>query len=526
MIAVKMSDYTESGCVNCGCEYCYSDNLCGQTISFICAECNTSFLAVSDDLQMSSIGFSKDSYDGLIIKSDSSSDITSNTENNIVNANSFNEIVEKYKNGIAIEKDNIVYPIVGKHPRKGTLKHKFVRPDIRPGNGEGDFCNPRGVGYNLTCFVKSKEAGQRITDMINKINKEYDNKGFSCWLDYREYEPLWIQVKINYPNETKAKILADLIADNGNIITEDIVRKAMDMQIDFATYWKYEVSSAIYKLTSGKFLHEIIGTPEDLSQEERNKIYEYSFYNNYLDQFEIWGACKQIELELEKGNIEKAVIIAKHIIDLNCDHFNFELMLQREKDYYINKLREYIHMQLVYAVNIHYKRTKKFKIKPIGMKTCDYIKIKDYANISDDMKQQFLSDWQNLVPMIFKVIDIEALKTATDMKMFAKNDKEEIEKINQVLNKYPNLYEMFSLYGLYVQVSKNIEDGQIENAILALLHVVSQQNSPLFKKLQMESNDKISLQTQMVYFQISNLVSKYYGKQNQTVTHRKLFKLN
>ena len=534
MIAVKWSDYIESGCVNCGCEFCYADHISGPTTPLICGECNTEFIVISDDLQISSIGFSKDGYDGLVVKEGSNGEVSfdglgiEQLLSNAENGTSINEIVEKLKKGIAIEDNGFVYPIPGKHPRKGTPKHKFVRPDIRPENGIGDFCNPRGVGYDLACFVKSKEAGQRITDMINKINEEYDNKGFSCWLDYREHEPLWIQVKINYPNEMKATLLAGLIKDNGNVITEDIVRKAMDMQLDFATYWRYKASGSVYSAVETSFLHDIIGKPEELSQEQRNQAYKWSFQrNNYLDQFEVWGAYKQIDRELEKGNTENAVAIARHLVDLNGDHFNYELMLQRGKERdYITRLRGNLHEELVNAINIHYKRTKQFEKKTDGKQTCDYSTISEYANISDDAKQQFLSDWQSIVPMLFKVVDLKTLKMATDLDILVKDNKDEITKLNQALNKYPNLYAMFSLFGLYVQVSRNIEEGQIENDILAAQHVASQQNSPLFEQLQRKTkNDDIqALMTQAVYAQISSMVSKYYGKQNQTESPRKSFK--
>lgn len=136
--------------------------------------------------------------------------------------------------------------------------------------------------------------------------------------------------------------------------------------------------------------------------------------NNYLDQFEVWGAYKQIGLDLEKGNTENAV--SRHLVELNGDHFNYQLMLQRGKERdYITSLRGYLHEELVNAINIHYRRTKQFEKKTDGKQTCDYNTVHEYANISDDVKQQFLSDWQNIVPMLFKVIDLETLKMATDL---------------------------------------------------------------------------------------------------------------
>ncbi len=222
MIAINYSDYDKYGCVNCGCDFCYVDHISGPTTPVICAECNTKFLVINDDLDISTIGFEKKTFDGVIITKKSNGELYLGKMD-----------ISKMKNGIAIEKfsnPNYVYPLTVEHPRKGIYKHKFVRPDVRPEDGIGDFCEPRGVGYDLACFVKSKEAGERITNMINGINEEYDNREFSCKLDYREDEPLWIQIKINYPNIVKAELLMKLINDNGNIITEEIVRDAINMK--------------------------------------------------------------------------------------------------------------------------------------------------------------------------------------------------------------------------------------------------------------------------------------------------------
>lgn len=221
MIAVNYSDYEKYGCVNCGCDFCYSDHISGSTTPVICGECNTRFVIIDDDFHISTLGFSKKDYDGVVIKENNNGMYLTKAD------------ILKARNGIAIEKTNdkdFIYPVACSHPRKGILKHKFVRPDVRPEDGIGDFCIPRGVGYDLACFVKSKEAGKRITEMINEINKEYDNKEFSCHLDYRESEPLWIQVKIDYPSVEKAELLHNLIIENDNIITEEIVRNAINMK--------------------------------------------------------------------------------------------------------------------------------------------------------------------------------------------------------------------------------------------------------------------------------------------------------
>lgn len=247
MKAVNWTDFNESGCVNCGCDYCYADHISGPTTPVVCGECGTRFLVISDKLDISSIGIPKEGYKGLIIDKKL---ISRKNDINSLIGKLFSEVMFKSKEeiedfsskiseGIAVDYDGYVHPIPFVHPRKGIVKHKYVKPDVRPENGIGDFCTPRGVGYDLACFVKSREAGQRITDMINKVNEEFNKKGFSCRLDYREHEPNWIQVKIDYPSEMKAILLSGLIHDNGNIITEEIVREALTRDFDFPTYWRY-----------------------------------------------------------------------------------------------------------------------------------------------------------------------------------------------------------------------------------------------------------------------------------------------
>lgn len=484
--AISVSDYKKSGCINCGCDFCYNQRGIsgGGVAPAKCGECQKEFIILADGMKKSTIGFGTDKKD---------------------------------------EKGETIfeYPILGEHPRKGIKKHKFVRPDVRPENSIGDFCNPRGVGYDLACFVKSKEAGQRITDMINRVNKEYNDKGFSCWLDYRKKEPLWIQVKIQYPSELRASILSQLIRANGNIITEELIRQAIDMEINFANYWKYKARHRVHSAVEISFMNSIVAAPDKLTKEERDNAYRETFQrNNHLDQFEVWGAYKQIELEIEKGNIGNAVAIARHLIDLNGTPFNFELMVQREKERdYITNLRKYFHDELVYLVNIYNKQSKQPEEIKDGDNSCDYWLAREKTNISDDMKPQFLSDWQKVVSLIFSVIDLESIKMSTDWRN--KKSLEDLEKEKQTLSKYSNLYGMFSLFGLYVYVSRQLEENQYRNSVLAIKHVANQMRSPLFLKLQAltKNNDVQALRIQSVYCQIANMATKYYSEQPETKKH-------
>lgn len=184
IIAVSNSSYKKSGCVHCGCDFCpLSSGISTNDSNPVkCAECGAEFIILANGLKKSSLGFKSNEDD-----------------------------------------KDFSFPTLVKHPRIGFLKHKFVRPDVRPENGIGEFCTPRSVGYDLACFVKSKEAGARVVQMFEKVEFNHpDEACFKCHLDYRPSEPLWIQVKINYDlvGEDKAEVLTKVIGLD-NIITED-----------------------------------------------------------------------------------------------------------------------------------------------------------------------------------------------------------------------------------------------------------------------------------------------------------------
>jgi hypothetical protein len=100
---------------------------------------------------------------------------------------------------------------------------------------EGIFWQPRGIGsdYNLidlvsgdthdlvsniSGFALSKEDGERLVSEI------FDGR---ARLDFREHEPNWIQVKVGCTDEAVLSHLRTLVVGNGNIITKDIVRRAL-----------------------------------------------------------------------------------------------------------------------------------------------------------------------------------------------------------------------------------------------------------------------------------------------------------
>ena len=104
---------------------------------------------------------------------------------------------------------------------KYNEKLYYVAPDSRPEYGE--YWHSRGIsdGLDVSGFVVSKQAGERLLRMV-KFVLETDEP--ESWLDYREYEPNWIQFKFK-PNEFDLDKLDDSARKNNNIITLEILKE-------------------------------------------------------------------------------------------------------------------------------------------------------------------------------------------------------------------------------------------------------------------------------------------------------------
>ncbi|MDD4187506.1 MAG: hypothetical protein PHX04_01875 [Bacilli bacterium] len=280
-IAVSNRDFKESGCVNCGCDFAYNHSGAsgGGVVPVKCGECDIEFVILADGLNVSRMGFGTGKKD-------------------------------------AEGKDIFAYPILLQaHPRKGIPSHEFVRPDIRPENGIGEFCKPRIVGYDLACFVKSKEAGARIVNMFDTINAAEENKNnFSCWLDYRPNEPLWIQVKIDYNSvgEHNASALAQLIGQDGIITVEKIVQ-ARDIVWNFENMWNFITSNKIGSSVDLGFMQKLVKFPYEVTDEDRKGMeYVLKTNNNQLAMFEIYGMYLQVQKELAGHNVDRAAEVVEH----------------------------------------------------------------------------------------------------------------------------------------------------------------------------------------------------------------------
>lgn len=96
---------------------------------------------------------------------------------------------------------------------------KYVAPDSRPENGE--YWNSRGVGYDLSGFVVSKLAGERLRRMVRLVLEKDETKS---WLDFRESEPNWIQFKFQ-KEEFDLEKLDEMARANNNILTIEILKQ-------------------------------------------------------------------------------------------------------------------------------------------------------------------------------------------------------------------------------------------------------------------------------------------------------------
>ena len=96
--------------------------------------------------------------------------------------------------------------------------------DVRPVDKKAEYWMSRGPSfYDVSGFVRSKEAGERLLRMVKYILEKDD---VETYLDWRETEPEWIQFKFS-ANEFDVERLSELAQKNGNIITEDIIRECV-----------------------------------------------------------------------------------------------------------------------------------------------------------------------------------------------------------------------------------------------------------------------------------------------------------
>lgn len=99
-----------------------------------------------------------------------------------------------------------------------TNKMTYVAPDSRPQHGE--YWTSRGPS-DIDCsgFIVSKKAGERLLRMVKYV---LDTDEPKSRLDYRDYEPDWIQFKFD-GSEFDLETLDNMARQNNNIIDENIL---------------------------------------------------------------------------------------------------------------------------------------------------------------------------------------------------------------------------------------------------------------------------------------------------------------
>ena len=182
MLANTFEEYKKYGCPNCGCDSVQGDGL------------------------YSVISFGKCNHCGLHFEIRANKHIECHVKSGVRPKEPWNPKSELvFESGILI-----------KHPRTDIPKWHWEPKDVRPEHGE--YWSPRGIGYDLSGFVKSKRAGERIHEIVKKVLGKEKPKS---WLDYRENEPTWIQYKL-HPEEFDLEQIYIKTKDGG-ILTEEIL---------------------------------------------------------------------------------------------------------------------------------------------------------------------------------------------------------------------------------------------------------------------------------------------------------------
>ncbi|MDO4282816.1 MAG: hypothetical protein Q4D02_04190 [Clostridia bacterium] len=467
--AISNHDFKEFGCPNCGCDFAY--NSCGISgmgaMPAKCGECNHEFVILADGLTESPIGFG--------------------TEN----------------------QNEYYHPKLQTHPRKGTPKHKFVRPDLRPENGIGEFCSPRGVGYDLACFVKSKEAGQRIVQMFEKIAAKRKKKAQGCkcfvcghspaWLDYRPHEPLWIQVKIQYcsKHERNISVLSQLIAKDG-IITEDKIMQAINFEETFENLWNFVVCHSVYNVVDLEFLQNLLKDPNQLTKQDKSLMeIDYKYHKNILAMFHSFGFYLQFNDLLKNNRTNMAYLAAEQYGQAISFVFNHSVNPDGlEKKTYLSLSNEIKEMLMAYPyVNVSSTYCD-FKTARVDELTKKYQKTLTEQNFAFT----FRNLWNKIIKMhVYDCIDIEYLRKLSDPKEpnpdFSDTD----------------IITMFHAYGLYLQVTILLNEENVKMAAFA----VEQFSNTLTSHFNLDFENQMEREKyKNLFMDLAVLLNSYWNKKH------------
>ncbi len=188
VIAVHQTELKDYGCPYCGYRSGHPLISNSRSTLWVCGECEKKYISLPDGVKQSVIGVDS------------------------------------------------AYPALQEHPRKGTPARGAE--DKKPTDG-GEFFHSRGIGrdstpgcficggeeglrHNIAAFVQCKTAGERIVAMFK----------FGADLDYREYEPDRVQVKIGCCDDHLQQLqwLQELTRDKDGVITDNIIKEAAAFQ--------------------------------------------------------------------------------------------------------------------------------------------------------------------------------------------------------------------------------------------------------------------------------------------------------
>lgn len=179
--------YNEWGCPNCGCDSAISGCFSGGGVTTgTCRHCKLTFEIRSDN------GIGTVRYG-------------SHPENP---SDPKSEYVMEYARRIP-------------HPRSGIPAWHWEPKDVRP--EEGEYWSSRGVGYDLSGFVKTKAAGERILAMVHEV---LGTDKCETYLDYRPSEPTWIQFKFQ-SSEFDLEKLDKLSREADRVVTKEILKQCL-----------------------------------------------------------------------------------------------------------------------------------------------------------------------------------------------------------------------------------------------------------------------------------------------------------
>jgi len=215
-IAVSADELSRWGCPNCGGYRSGSVPIQqGGTALWRCGDCGASCYVLADGVTESSFGGSLDGSYTLVLP-----------------LKDGGEPSRDIKGGGELFKD-VKRAKLQPHPRRGTSAHG--QPDTRP-EGDGEFFHSRGLGTDMTpgcfvcggersyysniaAFVQCKEAGERVVSMFKS----------GARLDYRDFEPDRVQVKIGACSSHRANLeaLHRHTGDVGGKLTMEILELAL-----------------------------------------------------------------------------------------------------------------------------------------------------------------------------------------------------------------------------------------------------------------------------------------------------------